>query len=81
MHIDIFLHNARRLQLTRCYFSIQVTIFFHNRLLRGNRSTKADTAEFHAFWSLNMHPLAELGINIKGEGLYSKFMLSSFLVT
>ena len=41
-------------------------MFFHNQLLRGNRSTKADAGDFHAFWSMNMHPLAELGINIKG---------------
>ena len=44
----------------------QVTIYFHNRLLRGNCSTKVDSGAMDAFNSPNLHPLAELGINIKG---------------
>lgn len=43
----------------------EVTIFFDNRLMRGNRTTKVSSDEFHAFKSPNIKPLAEAGITIK----------------
>lgn len=36
----------------------EVTIFFHNKLLRGNRTTKESTSEMEAFTSPNFPPLA-----------------------
>ena len=42
----------------------EVCIFFNSQLLRGNRSTKADSTSFHAFRSPNYPPLATAGIDI-----------------
>ena len=42
----------------------EVCIFFNSQLLRGNRSTKADSTSFHAFRSPNYPPLASAGIDI-----------------
>ena len=42
----------------------EVTIFFHDRLLRANRSTKVNTHRLLAFDSPNMDPLATIGITI-----------------
>ncbi len=42
----------------------EVCIFFHNLLLRGNRSKKVESSHFDAFKSENYPPLAEAGINI-----------------
>jgi L-asparaginase len=42
----------------------EVTIFFHDRLLRANRSTKVNTHRLLAFDSPNMDPLASIGITI-----------------
>eukprot|EP00934_Nitzschia_sp_Nitz4_P004704 Nitzschia sp. Nitz4//scaffold113_size70149//19329//20846//NITZ4_005945-RA/size70149-processed-gene-0.65-mRNA-1//-1//CDS//3329533326//4694//frame0 len=42
----------------------EVSIFFHDRLLRANRATKVDTHGLAAFNSPNMDPLATIGINI-----------------
>ena len=47
-----------------------MTIYFHNMLLRGNRSTKFDTGALDAFRSTNLPPLAELEVKIKGCLLY-----------
>ena len=41
-------------------------VYFHNKLLRGNRCVKADSGAFDAFHSPNLPPLAELEIKIKG---------------
>ncbi len=41
----------------------EVTIFFHNKLLRGNRSSKIDTGEMEAFGSPNLAPLGLMGVN------------------
>jgi L-asparaginase len=43
----------------------EVTIFFHDRLLRANRATKVNTHELLAFDSPNMDPLATTGVFIK----------------
>ncbi|MDV5170528.1 asparaginase [Photobacterium rosenbergii] len=43
----------------------EVTVFFNNKLIRGNRSTKAHADGFGAFISPNLPPLLEAGINIQ----------------
>lgn len=43
----------------------EVTIFFHDRLLRACRATKINTSKLLAFDSPNMDPLAEIGINVE----------------
>ncbi len=43
----------------------EVTLFFNNKLMRGNRSTKSHADGFNAFTSPNMAPLLEAGINIQ----------------
>ena len=42
----------------------EVCVFFHDRLLRANRTTKANTHKLAAFESPNMDPLATIGISI-----------------
>ncbi|MBJ3813942.1 asparaginase [Shimwellia pseudoproteus] len=42
-----------------------VSLFFNNRLYRGNRTTKAHADGFDAFDSPNLPPLLEAGINIR----------------
>ena len=49
----------------------EVCIYFAEKLLRGNRSTKASSDQLMAFESPNYQPLATVGINIK----YSKSAL------
>lgn len=43
----------------------EVCIFFHNKLLRGNRSIKLISSDFDAFHSGNFPPLVELGFDVK----------------
>jgi L-asparaginase len=43
----------------------EVCIFFQNKLLRGNRTTKFSAEHFNAFNSFNYPPLAEAGIYLK----------------
>lgn len=43
----------------------EVCIFFENRLLRGNRTTKINAEGFNAFRSFNFPSLAHAGIHIK----------------
>lgn len=45
----------------------EVCIFFENRLMRGNRTTKINAEGFNAFRSYNLPPLARAGIHIKYE--------------
>lgn len=45
----------------------EVCIFFENRLMRGNRTTKINSEGFNAFRSYNMPSLAHAGIHIKFE--------------
>lgn len=42
----------------------EVSIFFHDRLLRANRATKVNTHRLLAFDSPNLDPLASIGITI-----------------
>ncbi|KAL7508991.1 hypothetical protein ACHAXN_006829 [Cyclotella atomus] len=42
----------------------EVTIFFHDRLIRASRSSKVSTSELRAFDSPNIPPLATVGITI-----------------
>ena len=42
-------------------------MYFNNKLLRGNRSTKMNSASFDAFDSPNMAPLATVGVDVTGE--------------
>lgn len=42
----------------------EVSLFFNNKLLRGNRSRKVDADGFDAFGSPNFAPLLKAGINI-----------------
>lgn len=43
----------------------EVCIFFENKLLRGNRTTKYNVEEFNAFRCENYPPLAEMGVKIR----------------
>ena len=43
----------------------EVTLFFNNKLMRGNRSTKSHADGFNAFTSPNLNSLLEAGINIQ----------------
>ena len=43
----------------------EVAIYFENRLLRGNRTTKLNAENFNAFESGNYRELAEVGVHIK----------------
>lgn len=43
----------------------EVTVFFNNKLYRGNRTTKVSTGRLQAFDSPNMPPLAIAGISIQ----------------
>ncbi len=48
------------------YYPInEVTLFFNNRLYRGNRTNKAHADGFDAFASPNLPPLLEAGIHIR----------------
>lgn len=42
----------------------EVTLFFRDRLLRGNRATKHDAVGLDAFTSPNLPALAELGVDV-----------------
>lgn len=43
----------------------EVCIYFDNKLMRGNRTTKISAEHFEAFDSPNLPPLAEAGLHIK----------------
>lgn len=43
----------------------EVCIYFENRLMRGNRTTKYSAEHFNAFTSPNLQSLAEAGLQIK----------------
>ncbi|RXG69237.1 L-asparaginase 1 [Armadillidium vulgare] len=44
----------------------EVTVFFNNKLYRGNRTVKVSTGSLDAFDSPNLSPLAVAGISIQG---------------
>lgn len=43
----------------------EVCIYFQNKLLRGNRTTKFSAEHFNAFFSFNYPALAEAGVHLK----------------
>ncbi len=43
----------------------EVCLYFHDRLLRGNRTQKVDAAGFDAFASGNFEPLVSVGVDIR----------------
>jgi len=53
------------LYLAANYQINEVSLFFNNRLMRGNRSTKAYADGFNAFDSPNLPELLKVGINIE----------------
>lgn len=60
------LHNLlNALYIAANYPINEVTLFFNNRLYRGNRATKADADGFNAFDSPNFPPLIDAGIQIE----------------
>lgn len=42
----------------------EVTIYFNNKLLRGNRTSKVDNSALDAFATPNLRPLAHMEISI-----------------
>lgn len=48
----------------------EVCIFFENRLMRGNRTTKINAEGFNAFRSYNFPLLADVGIHIKYDTVH-----------
>jgi len=47
----------------------EVTVFFGDVLLRGNRTVKASVGSLRAFASPNCRPLASVGVKIEGDYL------------
>jgi len=47
------------------YVIPEVSLYFNNRLFRGNRTTKLKAMDFDAFDSANLKPLARVGVNIE----------------
>ena len=45
----------------------EVVVYFDNKILRGNRSTKASSSKMEAFESPNMPPLAVFDVNLAVE--------------
>lgn len=43
----------------------EVGLYFHHKLLRGNRATKVDAESLDAFDSPNLPPLVEVGVDIR----------------
>ncbi|BBN81862.1 L-asparaginase 1 [Pseudoalteromonas sp. A25] len=60
----------------------EVSLFFNNKLFRGNRATKAHADGFDAFASPNLQALAQSGINIQlKEGKLSPYVEQALRVT
>lgn len=55
----------------------EVCIYFENKLLRGNRSTKYSAEHFNAFRSVNYPALAEVGLHIRYNYPAISYPLSS----
>lgn len=47
--------------------SVQVCLYFYNKLFRGNRVTKVDTGSYNAFASPNLDPLAICEVDITSK--------------
>lgn len=62
----------------------EVALFFHNRLFRGNRTTKISASSFEAFGSPNCDPLAKvtsLGVNVNWSLVRRPTTIAEFQVT
>ena len=63
------IHNLLgALTLAGHYTIPEVCVFFHNKLMRGNRVQKVDSAHLDAFDSGNLAPLAQMGIQVEVAG-------------
>ncbi|MFK5947676.1 MAG: asparaginase [Methylococcales bacterium] len=59
----------------------EVSLYFHNHLYRGNRSSKVDATGFDAFASPNFPPLAEVGTKIRvNHRIVREFPKNSFRI-
>uniref|UniRef100_A0A7E4V4X9 asparaginase n=1 Tax=Panagrellus redivivus TaxID=6233 RepID=A0A7E4V4X9_PANRE len=60
----------------------EVSVYFNNKLLRGNRTTKLDNCGLEAFDSPNMNPLASMEITIKicYESIFRSGQISHFRI-
>ncbi|PHH62172.1 hypothetical protein CDD81_7366 [Ophiocordyceps australis] len=61
----------------------EVCLFFHNKLYRGNRTTKVSSASFEAFASPSCEPLAQvngLGIDVRWSLVLRPTKIASFYV-
>lgn len=58
----------------------EVTVFFNNKLLRGNRSQKVSASDLDAFATPNLPPLAKLGtdIEVTWEAIFRKTTMMPF---
>lgn len=52
----------------------EVTLYFANKLYRGNRASKINAVDFNAFDSPNLKPLAKVGVNI-GRELFKRWLI------
>ena len=54
-----FVIIEEQMSCIKCFhFSVQVCLYFYNKLYRGNRVTKVDAGSYSAFASPNLTPLA-----------------------
>lgn len=64
-------HIGRRVSMFRVIkhttISVQVCLYFYNKLYRGNRVTKVDAGSFNAFSSPNLPPLATAEVDIRSK--------------
>ncbi|XP_075245060.1 L-asparaginase-like isoform X2 [Convolutriloba macropyga] len=60
----------------------EVSLFFKNKLYRGNRVCKVDCSSYHAFHSPNMQPLADIDmyVNIRWDIIYRDPELKEFTI-
>ena len=64
---SFYIHLALSDGVIKFVLYFQVAIYFNNKLMRGNRTTKVDSGAFDAFNSPNLTPLARLEIDIIGN--------------
>ncbi|KAL1460557.1 hypothetical protein WDU94_012534 [Cyamophila willieti] len=64
------------------YVIPEVTVYFHNKLMRGNRTIKTSTHEFDAFISPNCLPLVQVGIEIDVDrsAIFRPYTIDSFKI-
>ncbi|CAH1788044.1 unnamed protein product [Owenia fusiformis] len=60
----------------------EVTLYFNNKLLRGNRATKVDSGSFDAFDSPNLRPLVQMqiGIHVRWDQIFRSGIPQAFSV-